>query len=372
MNSHTFDIQPLHRFAGSNAAIRRPKEIAYFSYDDEHKFRLDESSLRYYYPPKLPADLNRGFETFEKLDDSKDEHLDALLDRIIALEQNTGAKCEADVITWRGMMTKYEWVTTNDFFGQLISCMPRRSGLEANNLIFFKGSIFIEENNTYKNAQKQKQLQQMSPAGAPSQTRMMYWGYKFETLSLLDQPWAATPRETIESREAKVVNNSSQYCSVVRTGIGGTKLVIGGEVDAVWDCKPEQKEDPINWVELKTTAEIRNDKDMWKYERKLLKFWAQSFLLGVPKIVVGFRNGDGILQRIEELSTHEIPGFVKRNGKGTWDGNICINFTSELLHFSGLTGEGLRNVITTEVFKLEESGHGGILSDGFIEWRSRT
>lgn len=70
---------------------------------------------------------------------------------------------------------------------------------------------------------------------------------------------------------------------------------------------------------------------MLKYERKLLKFWAQSFLLGVPKIIVGFRSREGILQRLEELETHSIPGRVKRYGKGTWDGNICINFAAEFL-----------------------------------------
>ncbi len=70
---------------------------------------------------------------------------------------------------------------------------------------------------------------------------------------------------------------------------------------------------------------------MLKYERKLLKFWIQSFLLGVPKIVVGFRSKEGILQRIEELETKSIPGTVKRRGKGTWDGNVCINFTASFL-----------------------------------------
>jgi len=70
---------------------------------------------------------------------------------------------------------------------------------------------------------------------------------------------------------------------------------------------------------------------MLKYERKLLKFWAQSFLLGVPKIIVGFRTREGILQRLEELETHSIPGWVKRYGKGTWDGNICINFAAAFL-----------------------------------------
>lgn len=82
---------------------------------------------------------------------------------------------------------------------------------------------------------------------------------------------------------------------------------------------------------MKTTAEIYNEKDRLKYERKLLKFWAQSFLLGVPKIIVGFRNRDGMLLRLEELETHGIPVKVKKNGKGSWDGNICINFAASFL-----------------------------------------
>lgn len=103
----------------------------------------------------------------------------------------------------------------------------------------------------------------------------------------------------------------------------------------VWDCKPERKEDPIHWVELKTSAEIRNDRDMLKYERKLLKFWAQSFLLGVPKIIVGFRDQDGIVHRLEELETASIPGKVKKLGRGSWDGNICINFAAAFLECKG-------------------------------------
>lgn len=99
----------------------------------------------------------------------------------------------------------------------------------------------------------------------------------------------------------------------------------------VWDCKPENKDEPINWVELKTSAEIENDKDVLKYERKLLKFWIQSFLLGVPKVIVGFRDRNGILRRLEELETKNIPGLVKKRGKGTWDGNLCINLTASFL-----------------------------------------
>lgn len=163
-------------------------------------------------------------------------------------------------------------------------------------------------------------------------------------------------------------------------------------VATVWDCKPERKEDPIHWVELKTSAEIHNDRDMLKYERKLLKFWAQSFLLGVPKIIVGFRDQNGIVRRLEELETASLPGKVKKVGKNTWDGNICINFAAaflecmspaSLLGFANLPGlkhtineEGTWRIRRAEkspvmeVFKVEEQGVGDILSSSFQTWRS--
>ncbi|KAJ6145169.1 dom-3 Z [Penicillium chermesinum] len=319
--SSFFDIQPVQRFSGSNTTIRRPKEIACFSYDQERRFSLGDSSLHYYYPPSLPVDLNIGFETFQKLDDTADEHLDALLDTIVALEKETGKKCKTDIITWRGMMTKI-----------LAAPYDMMNGFEMN-ATCFQDTIFIEENNAHKNQQKENQRNQRMPPGMASQERMMYWGYKFEALSVLRQPWDAVSREEIEGRQNEVVNNSAQYCSVVKTGIGSIRMILGGEVDAVWDCKPERKEDPIHWVELKTSAEIRNERDMFKYERKLLKFWAQSFLLGVPTIIVGMRDQDGIVRRLEQLDTASIPTKVKRVGKASWDGNICINFAAAFLQW---------------------------------------
>ena len=70
---------------------------------------------------------------------------------------------------------------------------------------------------------------------------------------------------------------------------------------------------------------------MLRFEQKLLKFWVQSFLLGVPKIIVGFRSKNGILEKIEEFDTAAIPANVKKKGQGSWDGNLCINFTAAFL-----------------------------------------
>lgn len=62
-----------------------------------------------------------------------------------------------------------------------------------------------------------------------------------------------------------------------------------------------------------------------------MKFWIQSFLLGVPKIIVGFRTQDGLLVETKEFRTMEIPLMVKKNGRPKWDGDTCVNFANGFL-----------------------------------------
>jgi RAT1-interacting protein len=159
-------------------------------------------------------------------------------------------------------------------------------------------------------------------------------------VSLLSKPWAEATREEIENRDSKIVDSEAQYCSIVTTGIGSTSMILGGEVDAVLGAKPDNPNDAIPWVELKTAQQPATQKDDIKYERKLLKFWAQSFLLGVPKIVVGFRSPEGHLLKLVEHETQRIPSVVKRQGQGTWDGNTCINFAAAMLEFIKETVKG--------------------------------
>lgn len=70
---------------------------------------------------------------------------------------------------------------------------------------------------------------------------------------------------------------------------------------------------------------------MDNFNRKLLKFWIQSFLLGVPRIIVGFRSPQGILTRVEEYETATLPDLVARSPKPAWNGDMCVNFAAEFL-----------------------------------------
>lgn len=131
-----------------------------------------------------------------------------------------------------------------------------------------------------------------------------------------------------------------------------------------------------------------------------MKWWIQSFLLGVPKIIAGFRTREGILTGVSEIETHRIPETVNSGPNPPWNANMCVNFASELLdcmyRFAlnpergiqiphGLTPHtGMRQTITDEgvwrirrnpgspiieVLKIQETGHGSILTEEFKNWR---
>lgn len=66
-------------------------------------------------------------------------------------------------------------------------------------------------------------------------------------------------------------------------------------------------------------------------------------------------------------------------GRFKWDGNLCINFTGAFLEFLRhvIVGEGVwrirraANGGAVEVFKVEETGTGGILKQSFLDWRAQ-
>ena len=40
---------------------------------------------------------------------------------------------------------------------------------------------------------------------------------------------------------------------------------------------------------------------------KQMKWWAQSFLVGVPRVICGFRDDEGIVKNLQTFKTAEIP-----------------------------------------------------------------
>lgn len=81
--------------------------------------------------------------------------------------------------------------------------------------------------------------------------------------------------------------------------------------------------------------------------RKLLKHWAQSFLLGIPSIVVGFRQRQPpLIRQLQTFQTLQIPRMV-RGQPGGWEPAVSLAFAGEALTF-------LRKTVIEQVDEGEE------------------
>jgi hypothetical protein len=100
-------------------------------------------------------------------------------------------------------------------------------------------------------------------------------------------------------------------------------------------------------VELKTSRQIENQRMRYSFERyKLLSWWIQSFLAGVPRITVGWRDDDGVVVGVDHLETMKIPKIANADIL-KWDYRVCLGFTRQLLDWVvPLTRDGSRYTLS--------------------------
>ncbi|KAK9463851.1 RAI1 like PD-XK nuclease-domain-containing protein [Lipomyces oligophaga] len=355
--------------------MRAPREMISYSIDSHQETLVDNtSSLSYFYLRQEELrgrngnglDLSEGFNRFIRGSEELDKHIDALLLALIEAERRAGSKkCRGDIIAYRGMMTKLLTVPYD-----------QQDGFEMN-VMRFDGQIFIEENKQYK-------LDTRLPMTA-RQELMTFWGYKFEKLATLPKPWSECTRSQIQDRGRSQVSNIEQYCSLVRTGIGSTRLVMAGEVDCVRDYLPSKTDispstvpfdNPLDhYLELKTNKLISSDRDAVYFEKKLYRIWAQSFLLGVPSVVVGFRTDAGYIQSFEDFHVQKIPARIKQsklyNPRTSWDAADSIDFFAAVL-------EWIKSVVPSDdwtpdqILNSSQGNHGELPSIYRIRYMERS
>ncbi len=281
----------------------KPCEVASFSYDGSRRLLLDRSQLKMFRPEAdfgAYSDLTAGFETFIGRDEERNERLDAIIAAV------PGIKSMAlDVVTWRGIMTK-------------LLCTPFLPsekwslwGMAVN------GVIYLVE------VKAESAREQMSPRHA----KLCYSGLKFETLCMVPAEAAMGARKRVPNmleRAATVVNNNEEFDIVFTSQLGPHRLLLGAEIDGL-------DEDGLKYVELKTTKSLSNgySRAMFK-EVKLLKWWLQCFLAGVPDVVAGFRSDRmRIDEPLERIPIASIPRRVR--GSVKWDPQLVLAFGELIL-----------------------------------------
>lgn len=295
-------------------ALKQPRELFTYSRDIEgnyHYENAEREAMSYYYLPDsyidYGIDLQSGYSKFKQIpEEANTKSFKYLLKAIQNYEIKQNKKITSDIITFRGIMTRimnipYNLTDPLDLY-----------------IVVFDGQIFIDFDNELEMNRKIEQEQRLKQTNTPEKyeyiKKCQYSGYKFETISTISKPWSEVSRSTIESRNKKVVNNYEQYLSVIRTGIGQVKLTLAGEIDCCWDYLPDESSKRLNhYVELKTSRIIENNMQVVNFEKKLFKTWCQCFLMGIGKIIYGFRDDNLFLKNVEIYNTEEIPILIKNN-----------------------------------------------------------
>ncbi|XP_062507553.1 decapping and exoribonuclease protein-like isoform X2 [Corticium candelabrum] len=313
-------VAPISQFSTSPCPVyKQPVELGCFSLDIDRAFHSDRRGLRTYCAPdvRLRLHLSAGYDGYVEKEGT--EYLDHILTWITynlsSLQRHSillsNERLPFDFITWRGQFTK-------------IMCTPyeRRDPWRIG-LSLWNGTIYMTELET-EHSRQQKLTQ------TERQKLMCYWGRKFED-------YCTEERSSLEVRNP--VNNMEAFCSVVSTSLDDYRILMAGEVDCM--RKECDKKPPENYIELKTSRKIEGHRQGSSFRRfKLLRWWCQSYLLGVPEIIAGFRDDDGILQHLTTYRTLELPNLVKSE-RNVWSGSLCLTFTKKLLSW-------IQTVVTKE------------------------
>ncbi|KAH9382016.1 hypothetical protein HPB48_022241 [Haemaphysalis longicornis] len=356
---------------GKFPSFREPREIGNFSLVGERREFVEGAvQMKYLRMPshrhRLMWDLNVGFETAVRRDRSVNERLDSLLRWILRNRDkfalsSTGRPPSAETPP-PPLENKRQGITVTDsviacfkkcfrfetlnnttgtvaFVGKHVRCLHTDfvcyrglltrlacTAFEAKEdwrvaACRHRGTVYLCAFET--DAERQRRLDEEA---CPRRQRMSYWGYKFEQYMVSAEPGGAPDPEA-------VLNECEEYCVVVRSRLESHSLVFGAEVDAVDPrsahhrhssggnkeaaAASTQPGSTVAYVELKTSRDCLSEQQYRNFCRfKLLKWWAQSFLVGIPRVVCGFRDDNGLIGTLEEFDVREMTHRAKVGGGG--------------------------------------------------------
>eukprot|EP00727_Mastigamoeba_balamuthi_P007381 m51a1_g3263 hypothetical protein (351) ;mRNA; f:197510-198562 len=165
--------------------------------------------------------------------------------------------------------------------------------------------------------------------------RFAFWGREFE-------------RSVAPSAQP-----GSEFCAAFRTRLGPVSLLLAAEIDCTREARPPEGcgcgdgPSPASYVELKTAREPGSAR-AWEgfARRKLLAAWAQSYLAGVPRVLFGMRDDRGVVGRVVEKATEEIPAWA---GTRAWDKNAVLGRAAAALQWIvESTADGARYELTSD------------------------
>ncbi|POV96757.1 hypothetical protein PSTT_15472, partial [Puccinia striiformis] len=345
---------------------KTPVSITSYSYDERGQLRLGANqfeSLKPFYDnvDHTGFDLNHLISEAVYIDPGLDSGIDHLLlslvdflDRCHPDERLKHSQeiVSTELITWRSLLAKLSSTVY-----QTDSPGANPCGLWSKRIMMINGTIHIEDDFEGEDLDDNIEQSSLGSIEAGEYLRACqeseihcYHGFSFESL--------------VTNQEFKPVNTNSRWISVVKSDLNQIKIILGGEVDCVnlktyqtFHRNPmdEHSDDndnkyvaqkPIStdhFIELKTGIQPSNSHQLWSlYRYKMLNYWIQSFIFGVPKVHVGYRSREGILCSSKTYETSKIPDIVKQKApaQARWSSDVCLQNVTKIIQF-------IKNKLTT-------------------------
>ena len=284
-----FDVAA-YRPAAAKTPYARPLEVGWWSrIDGEQHF--DKRALRRYSAPRLPASLSSGFTDFVPKRDDKANAEQCLLD---AVERYAEQTSKAHFVTYRNNLNKL--LAT-------LHCPNDDWCIGVKRLADQRWLLSVRDT-------RRRRDEELSQSDA--QRLMSYFGYRFEALCTGHDP--STP-----------IDANDEYVGLFNCKLGDHRLAVAAEIDCV--------DDSGTYVELKTNKLLASKRLVGTFERfKMFKFWVQSYLVGLPRVIVGFRDEDE-LRKVQAFDTLELPGLAAAGAQGrpSWRPQACLGFADAVL-----------------------------------------
>lgn len=308
MDHHSLNVKD-NSVSGKFPAYSRPKVTGYYSLGPERNYSGDLSQLKYIHFPtnrNVKFNLDDGRTHAVKKDDSCDDRIDNLI-RWMLQNSNGGDWVPTDFVCFRGLLTMV-MCTPYEKNDDWIICATK-----------WKGIIFLCARETDKKHLYKEQM-------TDRDRQFISWGFKFEQYMSSDKPDGVPDVR-------KPVNELEELCVMFRTKLSNHHLLFGAEMDGVKSMTRINSCSELaeaEFIELKTSRQIETARQNHNFKRfKLIKWWAQSFLVGTRQIVCGFRDDRGMVHKLEDfevIKLHKMAGNV-------WDPSVCMNFCDRFLSF---------------------------------------
>ncbi|XP_047475778.1 decapping and exoribonuclease protein-like isoform X2 [Penaeus chinensis] len=276
-SNDVFPVKRAYEYSGAAPHLGTPSVIGNYSIDGNREFGYDRSMLQFLKKKYLPEtkinvhlDLNKGLKEAVEYKGNPQETFENFLQWVFnnqddLMDDKTSSRLSADILCMRGTLKR-------------IMKTPYNPHKQWTLLVTeFKGSLYMMNWKTDDGTKDDYEVPR----------NVGFWGHKFE-----------------------------QYMK-------GVDCADSEEFE-------EDYQDLRAFVTVKCSRENTEEHKMRNYRRfKLCDWWVENKLSGIPRIIVGFRNDDGIVHTLELLKTEELP----EQGENHWEPAVCINFIIAFLKF---------------------------------------